>query len=166
VALTEVRITDPLPGIILTGGPINLLVGESNSTTFAGSYVLTQEDIIAGSLTNQATIYGTSPTGVIVTDLSDDDSELEDDPTVIVIEGCTMKAFNAVSPDGDGLNDFFLIQGIECYPNNTVEIYNRWGIRVFGVDGYDNKNNVFRGLSEGRATVSKSEGFGAVHTSI
>jgi hypothetical protein len=49
VALTEVRIPDPLPGIILTGGPINLLVGESNSTTFAGSYVLTQEDIIAGS---------------------------------------------------------------------------------------------------------------------
>jgi hypothetical protein len=44
-----------------------------------------------GFLTNQATIYGTSPTGVIVTDLSDDDSELEDDPTVIVIEGCTMK---------------------------------------------------------------------------
>jgi hypothetical protein len=53
---------------------------------------------------------------------------------------------------------------IECYPNNTVEIYNRWGIKVFGVDGYDNKNNVFRG-SEGRATVSKSEGL-AVHTSI
>jgi hypothetical protein len=40
------------------GGPINLLVGESNSTTFAGSCMYWQEDI-AGSLTDQATIYGT-----------------------------------------------------------------------------------------------------------
>ncbi|MFT7335609.1 MAG: gliding motility-associated-like protein/uncharacterized repeat protein (TIGR01451 family) [Porticoccaceae bacterium] len=158
VSLTKVRITDPLAGIILTGGPINLSVGESNNTTFAGSYVLTQQDIIAGSLSNQATIYGTSPSGVTVTDLSDNDNELEDDFTVIKIDGCSIKAFNAVSPNGDGLNDVFLIQGIECYPNNTVEIYNRWGIKVFGMNGYDNINKVFRGLSEGRATVSKAEG--------
>jgi hypothetical protein len=52
---------DPLPGIT-TGGPINLLVGESNSTTFAGSYIDTGR-YYAGSLTiKQQSIYG-SPTG-------------------------------------------------------------------------------------------------------
>ncbi|WP_155959412.1 gliding motility-associated C-terminal domain-containing protein, partial [Flavobacterium succinicans] len=27
---------------------------------------------------------------------------------------------------------------MENYPENTVEIYNRWGVLVFEVEGYDN----------------------------
>ncbi len=49
------------------------------------------------------------------------------------------------SPDGDGINDFWTINGIENYPDNTVTIYNRWGDIVFKTGGYDNANNVFRG---------------------
>lgn len=49
------------------------------------------------------------------------------------------------SPDGDGINDFWAINGIEEYPSNTVTIYNRWGDAVFKISGYDNATNVFRG---------------------
>jgi gliding motility-associated-like protein len=138
-----------------------LSVGESNSTAFVGVYRLTQQDITAGSVANQATAYGTSPLGVIVTDISDNDSPLESDPTVLGVTGCVLKVFNAISPNGDGLNDVFYIGGIECYPNNTVVIYNRWGIKVFDAQGYDNINRVFRGISEGRDTVSQPEGLPA-----
>ncbi|MFV8338095.1 gliding motility-associated C-terminal domain-containing protein [Flavobacterium sp. LB3P21] len=161
VTLRNVRITDLLPGIVITGGPISLSVGESNSTAFVGVYRLTQQDITAGSVANQATAYGTSPLGVIVTDISDNDSSLESDPTVIAVTGCVLKVFNAVSPNGDGLNDVFYIGGIECYPNNTVVIYNRWGVKVFDAQGYDNINRVFRGISEGRDTISQPEGLPA-----
>ncbi|WP_422857907.1 gliding motility-associated C-terminal domain-containing protein [Flagellimonas sp. S174] len=49
------------------------------------------------------------------------------------------------SPDGDGINEYWEINGIENYPNNTVTIYNRWGDTVFKMEGYDNAANVFYG---------------------
>jgi gliding motility-associated-like protein len=158
VPLTNVSITDPLPGIVITGGPISLSIGQTDSGTFVGIYTLTQQDINNGSVMNQAMANGTSPLGVVVHDLSDDDSPLQDDPTVLNLSNCSLKIFNAVSPDGDGLNDFFRIQGIECYPKNTVQIYNRWGVKVYDADGYNNNTIIFRGISEGRVTVSQSEG--------
>ena len=66
---------------------------------------------------------------------------------------------NAFSPNGDTKNEIFLIEQIdqtECYPTNTVEIYNRWGVLVYETKQYDNASRVFRGTSEGRATVAKS----------
>lgn len=65
--------------------------------------------------------------------------------------------YNGLSPDGDGMNDFFYIKGIDNYPENTVEIYNRWGIKVFDTQGYNNTDRVFRGYSEGRATINKNK---------
>jgi gliding motility-associated-like protein len=63
--------------------------------------------------------------------------------------------FNALSPNGK--NDLFYIQGLECYPDNTVEIYNRWGALVFERDHYNNADRAFRGISEGNITVNQKE---------
>ncbi|UTN03174.1 gliding motility-associated C-terminal domain-containing protein [Flavobacterium bizetiae] len=65
---------------------------------------------------------------------------------------------NAVSPNGDGKNDFFFIKGINKYPDNTVEIYNRWGVLVYQTSGYNESDRVFRGFSDGRATVNRDAG--------
>lgn len=70
---------------------------------------------------------------------------------------CQIQIYNAVSPDGDGRNDIFYLEGIECFPNNSVEIFNRWGAKVFETQGYDNTTKVFRGKSEGKNTVSANE---------
>jgi gliding motility-associated-like protein len=67
---------------------------------------------------------------------------------------------NAFTPNGDSINEFFSIEHIEdftCYPTNKVEIYNRWGVLVYETDNYDNSSKKFVGISEGRATVSKSQ---------
>ena len=42
---------------------------------------------------------------------------------------CYVTPYNALSPDGDGLNDTFIIEGLECFPNNSVEIFNRWELK-------------------------------------
>ena len=83
VELTNIHITDPLPGLVLSGGPITLAAGASDSVEFSGVYIVTQGDIDAGNVTNQATVFGTPAIGTEVSDLSDDDSILENDPTVI-----------------------------------------------------------------------------------
>jgi gliding motility-associated-like protein len=42
------------------------------------------------------------------------------------------------SPNGDGINDFFIIDGLERYPSNKLVIFNRWGNEVFRKEGYKN----------------------------
>ena len=67
---------------------------------------------------------------------------------------------NAFSPNGDNKNATFVIDNIEdtaCYPENTVEIYNRWGVLVFETKNYSTTNN-FDGTSRGRTTISQSSG--------
>jgi gliding motility-associated-like protein len=65
--------------------------------------------------------------------------------------------YNLVTPDGDGKNDYFIIDNINKFPNNTVEIYNRWGVKVFDTHNYDSAGNVFKGYSDGRVTINKGE---------
>ena len=71
-----------------------------------------------------------------------------------VVESGIAVSNEIITPDNDGTNDFFRIENIESFPNNTVQIYNRWGVIVYEMSGYDNTTNVFTGTSNGRATVS------------
>jgi gliding motility-associated-like protein len=43
---------------------------------------------------------------------------------------------NAFSPNGDGINDTWLLKNIEIYLNSTVEIFNRYGQRVYYSKGF------------------------------
>jgi len=45
------------------------------------------------------------------------------------------------SPNGDGKNDVFEIEGVLFYPNNVLDIYNRWGNLVHHEEGYQNDWN-------------------------
>lgn len=45
---------------------------------------------------------------------------------------------NSFTPNGDGFNDFFRINGLEAYQNTKLAIYNRWGNIVFSVNDYKN----------------------------
>ncbi len=42
------------------------------------------------------------------------------------------------SPNGDGVNDLFVIRGLELYPNNGFTVFNRWGDQVFSASPYLN----------------------------
>ena len=283
VTLTNVTVSDPLPGLVLTGSSITLNIGTSNATQFIGSYSLTQADINAGAVYNIATVTGTLPSGAKVTATSTDPTpctscsqkpncinctitvlnkspQLEviktslttaysllgdvitytitvknsgnvtlfqiivTDPltglnttiasllpgetqnftedyiirkidletntvtntafatgvtieniavnasdTLITAEslvlGCgTIIVHNAFSPNGDGINDVFSVDNISdtiCYPDNSIEIYNRWGVLVFETKNYNNQSNNFEGISRGRTTIAQSSGLPA-----
>jgi len=45
------------------------------------------------------------------------------------------------SPNSDGINEEWLIENIEEFPNCVVEIYNRWGELLFRSEGYNEKWN-------------------------
>ncbi len=81
--------------------------------------------------------------------------------------GCTEERFTTetlpdqtkygFSPNGDGINDFWSIDGIEDNPDNMVSIYNRWGDIVFQVQGYDNRSNVFDGTANEKTKMGANE---------
>ncbi|MCP3880146.1 MAG: hypothetical protein GY701_17410, partial [Sulfitobacter sp.] len=83
VTLTNIDVTDS--GVVMSGGPISLAPGASDSTNFTATYTVTQADLDAGTFSNQALATGTPAIGNDVTDLSDDNSNLENDPTVTPI---------------------------------------------------------------------------------
>jgi gliding motility-associated-like protein len=77
-----------------------------------------------------------------------------------VAPACNLMVHNSFSPNNDGINETFFIENIDqisCFPTNSVEIYNRWGVLVYKTKQYDNLTRVFRGVSEGRATINESD---------
>jgi gliding motility-associated-like protein len=62
------------------------------------------------------------------------------DTAVVIIKVTenALKIPGGFSPDGDGVNDYFVIPGIEKYPNNVLRVINRWGEEVFVRQRYAN----------------------------
>ena len=60
--------------------------------------------------------------------------------TVIIVvskdENCVLFVPDSFSPNGDGIHDSFKISCLNNYENPILEIYNRWGNRVFQKDHY------------------------------
>jgi len=59
----------------------------------------------------------------------------------------------AVSPNGDGINEFLIIEAIKDYPENRVTIFSRNGTLVWEGSGYNNGTVAFRGIGTGRNNV-------------
>ncbi len=57
-----------------------------------------------------------------------------DDVLVKVLK--KIKVPNAFSPNGDGINDVWMIQYLDSYPGCTVDVFNRYGQQVFHSTGY------------------------------
>ncbi|WP_298263527.1 gliding motility-associated C-terminal domain-containing protein [uncultured Lutibacter sp.] len=51
------------------------------------------------------------------------------------------------SPNGDGVNDEFIITGLHKYPNNSIQIFNRWGNLVYESKNYQ---NYWDGIASGK----------------
>ncbi|GEM_PF-4301892 len=57
----------------------------------------------------------------------------------------TLKIYNIFTPNNDGDNDIWHIDGITEYSTNTVQIFERDGMLVYQAKDYDNINTVWRG---------------------
>ena len=47
----------------------------------------------------------------------------------------------AITPNGDGVNDTWMIYNIQQYPNSVISVYNKWGSEVFFAKNYNNDWN-------------------------
>lgn len=56
-------------------------------------------------------------------------------------EVCSVKIYTGISANNDGLNDVLTIDNIEAFPRNTLKIFNRWGIELADIKGYNMTSN-------------------------
>lgn len=54
-----------------------------------------------------------------------------------------------ISPNGDGINDCFLVSNIDKFYTNEINIISRYGNVIYHVEGYNNKDVSFCGLYNG-----------------
>ncbi|OWW23383.1 hypothetical protein B4Q04_20645 [Zobellia sp. OII3] len=73
----------------------------------------------------------------------------EEDTDIVVMQ--------MVTPNGDGKNEFLWIENVDKALNNSLKIFNRWGVAVYEGEDYNNQNNVFDGRSKGRSTISGAD---------
>lgn len=143
-----------LTTLLPEGSPITgTWIDKSNSNTLQGS-VFNPFGLALGNYTFEYIIADEKCPRSIVLEM-----EVNDDCKVLACEKVLPR--NAFSPNGDSMNETFKIDNIDevtCYPSNTVEIYNRWGILVFETTNYNNLSNAFDGTSKGRTTIKQSDG--------
>jgi gliding motility-associated-like protein len=54
----------------------------------------------------------------------------------------------AVTPNGDGIHDYWEIVSLEKYKDNTVLVIDRWGNKIYEASGYDNERVRWDGRSQ------------------
>lgn len=72
---------------------------------------------------------------------------------------------NGITPNGDGFNDSWVIDGIDTV-SNTVYIFNRWGDQVWKGTDYDNVNVVWRGENTTGALLPSATYFYIIYTPL
>jgi len=56
----------------------------------------------------------------------------------VLVEQCEIIVYDGFSPNGDGVNETFIIEGLINHPNHKVTIFNRWGNKVYEASPYLN----------------------------
>ncbi len=69
-------------------------------------------------------VYATTPEGCVARD------------SIAVTIAEKVVVYSGFTPNGDGVNDYWDIDYAMYYPGMVVEVYNRWGERVFSSKGY------------------------------
>ena len=138
--------TDTAPYIETSTGNV-IVPTHTPAGTYTLNYELCIENLTICDATTVEVIVPDNPTPPAPPKPQEDETAT---PTNVLIP------YNAISLNDDNKNDYFLIEGIEKYPDNIVRIYNKEGLKIFEVTGYDNKNQSFKGFTEGEVAVKKS----------
>ena len=70
-----------------------------------------------------------------------------------------LKFYSGITPNGDGNNDNWQIDNIGFFPENTVQIFNRWGNEIWSGNGYNNEDVVWEGIDNAGQQLSDATYF-------
>jgi gliding motility-associated-like protein len=96
-------------------------------------------DIVSPTDTNSAVTGLEVGDNIFVWTVSNGPCGTTSDTVTITLKDCTRLTIpDAFSPNGDGVNDTYVIEGLIYYPLNKFQVYNRWGSQVLERSPYLN----------------------------
>ena len=60
---------------------------------------------------------------------------------IYTVESDEIEITNIITPNGDNKNEFFAFKNLEFFPNSKLEVFSRWGKKIYENNNYDNKWN-------------------------
>ena len=130
---------NPLLNVI---GDTSILFGESIelSSSGAGSYFWTPSENLSCSDCGSPVAMPKETTTYTVTGANEFGCLSMASLTVEVLQNDSIKLdpIDAFTPNGDGVNETFLIRGLENFPNSKLIVFNRWGSEVYEAINYQN----------------------------
>jgi len=137
---------DPAATVTINGNPFSKAAPSGPVALAAGDNIITIVVTAAGGVTTKTyTITVTREAGSIAEPLAAISVEKPIESSRLA--GDDIIVHQGVSPNGDGQNDYLVIDGIGNYPDNKLVIMNRSGALVYEAKGYDNSTQVFDGHS-------------------
>lgn len=133
----SVTITVNQTPTVTLGGPYQLFADETvvlDGSVSPASSTITWSDPTDLSDPNSTdpTFFGSDANaGVNTMVLTADNNGCINSASTIITVLKPIKIPNAFTPNGDLLNDSWEIEGLETYPNATLEVFNRWGSPVY-----------------------------------
>ena len=128
---------------------INQLVDELINLRVVGWSILENRWLDLGNVSFTGDINSGTITS---TDFIPNDFEIITFGSLIGSDGIVI--YNIFSPNGDGVNDFFVIEGVELFEND-LKVYNRYGNLVFKANNYQND---WDGVAtEGAIVINRAE---------
>ena len=130
----------------ITALPIPIVQLSSDTLLCIGSFISTP-DVPLGAIFNWET-FGTIDSIPVLTDtwltlsVTGSNGCVFVDSIYIDAANCDDDLPNVFTPNGDGVNDYFVIDEALLFPYNELIILNRWGQEVYSMKGY---NNTFNG---------------------
>jgi gliding motility-associated-like protein len=130
----------PLPTVD-AGADVKIVQGKSAVLTATGggsgaSYNWSPPNWLSNTTGNST--FATPPTSTMYYVSVVDANGCEGRDSVLVEVLPPIQFPDGITPNGDGRNDYWVIDFIDQYPNNVVEIYNRWGQLLFRAQPYKN----------------------------
>ena len=76
--------------------------------------------------------------GVYIIQVTDRCNFVDTDTLFLIAEDCELVIPNIVTPNGDGVNEFFTVSNLEKFPNTSLYVFDRWGKLLFSSENYKN----------------------------
>ena len=135
------------------------------------------QNIAIGATYNWTPVIGIQNINALVTDVTPDlprwylltaistDACLETD-SIFVNFIANVDASDGFSPNGDGINDTWSIENIDNFPNNLVQVFTRWGVKVYMQKGYVNNDpdKCWDGRTENGSDLPTGTYYYIIHT--
>jgi gliding motility-associated-like protein len=132
------------PGAIANAGPdVTIIAGDvypMQSSGSLGTYLWSPSLGLSSASILNPIANPTSTTTYLLKVTTAQGCVAADDVTISVVPYC-VKPMNAFTPNGDGINDLWLITNGNCLTSSSVQVFNRYGAKVFEDNNYKNNWN-------------------------